>query len=300
MFDVIKKRKLLFSISGGAVLLSLVAVLVFGLQLGIDFTGGTEVQVEFAGKQPEIAQFEAVLVKAIGKEKGQSVRTALSKPAFLIRSRSLDDDKITALRAAIAEQATWQANISQVTTIGPNVGGEFLRRAYWALALSIIGIILFVAWAFRSVPDGYSSFKFGVVAIVALVHDVVIIIGLFAVLGFLRNVEVDALFITALLTVLGFSVNDTIVVFDRLREDLQRNKKHSKKFAVVSNNAVKSTLRRSLFTSLSTLIVLLALLAFFLGFESLFFFFLALAMGVVVGTYSSVFLAIPLLYVWHQ
>ncbi|MCT4592202.1 MAG: protein translocase subunit SecF, partial [Candidatus Gracilibacteria bacterium] len=162
---------------------------------------------------------------------------------------------------------------------------------------AIVAIVLFIAFSFRKVPTHTSPWKFGICAIVALVHDVLITSGVFALLGLVYGVEIDGLFITALLTVMGFSVHDTIVVFDRLRENLKQEQSMSK-FANVANDSLNQTMARSINTSISTLFTLVALL--FLGSNTLFFFLLALVVGIIVGTWSSIFIATPLLVAWQK
>ncbi len=296
-FDIIPRRKLWFSISGGLVLLSIILVMVFGLNAGIDFTGGTRIETIVIGDsvsaQEVTEQFEA----AVGTDKGESITATFDGNGFVIRSRLLTEADTTKLADTFAEKNN--ISIEQINTIGPTVGGVFKKRAFTAIFLSILTIIAYVAFAFRKMPKGLSSWKFGLAAIVALAHDITIIIGIFALLGVFYGVEIDTLFITALLTVLAFSVNDTIVVFDRIRENL-KGEKSNKNLAIVAEAAVWQSMRRSINTSLSTLLVVLAMLFFFLGFSSLFTFFVALAAGLIVGTYSSIFLATPLVVVWHN
>ena len=183
----------------------------------------------------------------------------------------------------------------QFTSIGPVIGRELKGQAAVQLILVSLGIIFYIAYAFRKVTRPVSSWRFGVAAIVALVHDLLIVIGVFAILGHYRGVEVDSLFVTALLTVLGFSVHDTIVVFDRIRENL-RIRAGANLFEII-NNSINQTLIRSLNTSLTVVFVLAALFLF--GGESIHYFVLALLIGIVAGTYSSIFIASPILYVWH-
>ena len=182
---------------------------------------------------------------------------------------------------------------NRFTTIGPVVGETLKRRAVLAVIIAMIVIVLYIAFAFRKVPKRVSPWKFGVCAIVALFHDVLIPVGIFAVFQF----EVDALFITAILTVLGFSVHDTIVVFDRIRENLKYQSR-DETFAHVANKSMTQTMARSINTSVTTLIALLALLLF--GSASIFHFVLVLVIGITVGTYSSIFIASPLLVMWQK
>ncbi len=182
-------------------------------------------------------------------------------------------------------------------SIGPVIGEELKQKAIRAIIAVLVAIILYIAWAFRKVSEPVSSWKYGVTAIIALAHDVIIPTGIFVVLGQILGIELDILFVTALLTILGFSVNDTIVVFDRTRENLARDH-HQHDFEFIVNKSVNETIRRSIITSVTTFVVLLAIYLF--GGESIKYFVLALMVGVVVGTYSSIFLASPLLVVWEH
>jgi len=182
-------------------------------------------------------------------------------------------------------------------SIGPVIGQELREKSIEALIAVLIGIILYIAWAFRKVSDPVSSWKYGVTAIIALAHDVIIPVGVFVVLGMVTGVEVDILFVTALLTILGFSVNDTIVVFDRTRENLAKSH-HQGEFESIVNKSVNQTITRSIYTSLSTFMVLFAVFLF--GGESIKYFVLALMIGIIVGTYSSIFLASPILVEWEH
>jgi len=182
-------------------------------------------------------------------------------------------------------------------SIGPVIGQELQDKAVRAILAVLIAIVLYIAWAFRKVSDPVSSWKYGVTAIIALAHDVIIPTGIFAILGFWMGIEIDILFVTAVLTILGFSVNDTIVVFDRTRENLARDH-HKHDFDWIVNKSVNETIRRSLYTSLTTFVVLFAVYLY--GGESIKNFVLALMIGVIAGTYSSIFLASPLLVVWEK
>jgi preprotein translocase subunit SecF len=191
-------------------------------------------------------------------------------------------------------------NEVQFTSVGPVIGEELLTKAWIALALVVVSIIIFIAFAFRQVSKPVESWKYGVVAIMTLLHDMLIPLGLFAFLGYLYGAEVDSLFIVALLTILGISINDTIVIFDRIRENLKKNldKNKHEDFEIVISRSVKQTFTRSINTSLTVLIVLAAL--WILGPESTRNFALTLTVGMIAGTYSSIFLASPLLVVWNN
>ena len=296
MFPIIPRRNFWFFFSGSLVFLSLLSIGIFGLNLGIDFTGGTRTQIHFSEDRPEKFSIQEVFQSAVGTEKGESLSEVLDKNDTLIRSRSLSEEESIALEKAFSEKFSG-AEIVATNTIGSSVGSVFKQRAMYAIVLAIAAIILFVAFAFRTVPEGYSSWKFGLSTIVALAHDIIIVMGFFALINFFLGNEIDSLFITALLTILGYSVNDTIVVFDRLRENLLHDK--TGHFEKVAEKSVWQTMRRSLSTSFSTFLVVGTMIFYFLGFDSLFSFFLALSLGMIIGTYSSIFLATPLLVSWH-
>jgi preprotein translocase subunit SecF len=180
--------------------------------------------------------------------------------------------------------------------VGPTIGNELKQKAVLAIILACVMIVIYISYSFRKVPKPASSFRFGISAIVALIHDVLVVVGLFAILGYFWHVEIDTLFVTALLTVIGFSVHDTIVVFDRIRENLPRYL--SRKFEEVADISITQTLARSLNTSLTVVFVLLALLLF--GGESIRWFVVALLVGIISGTYSSIFNATALLTWWEE
>ncbi|MCL4390520.1 MAG: protein translocase subunit SecF [Patescibacteria group bacterium] len=180
-------------------------------------------------------------------------------------------------------------------TVGPVIGRETTINAVESVGVASLAIILYIAYAFREIPKPYSPWKFGIAAVVALLHDVLVVVGIFSLLGHFANVQIDSLFITALLTVIGFSVHDTIVVFDRIRENLRKS---SAPFTQVVNESVLQTLGRSLMTSITVLLTLLALILF--GGESIHWFVVALFIGVFSGTYSSIFNAAPLLVLWEE
>ncbi len=276
------------------------ALFLFGLRPGIDFAGGTLLEVKFEQTDVTADKVRLALAKA---DKAKVVpdffTNAVVQPAgdgFVIRSQFMEEVVHTAV-AETFQQELGQFEELRFQTIGPVVGQSMKKKAVYAVGMAIVFIILFIAYAFRSVPAAVSSWKFGLAAVAALVHDVIITCGVFAVLGFLFSVEIDLLFITALLTIMGFSVHDTIVVFDRLRENLARSK-GTKTIAVAANDALNETLARSINTSLTTLITLTFLLV--LGGESIRWFVAAMVVGMVAGTYSSIFFATPLLVSWSR
>jgi len=264
-----------------------------GLKLGIDFTGGTLLEVTFSNKEITMQKFSEIFQENLGKEKGEKIIT--TENGFIVRSRQINvKDQEIFFEKLKAEDNSLE--IKRTTSIGPTVGNIFKKNAIKALLIAIIAIVAFIAFSFRRVPKNISPFKFSLAAILALVHDVLLTVGFFAFLGLSFEVEIDGLFITALLTVMGFSVHDTIVVFDRIRENLKGRK--TKRFAEIAEKSLWQTMTRSINTSLSTLIVLIALML--LGSETLYFFLLALIVGISAGTYSSIFLAVPLLVSWEK
>jgi len=287
----IRKFSYIFSII--LVAASIVSLAFYGLKFGIDFTGGSLIEAQFdptGGGRPDI---NIVRQKMEALDFGQVVIQPAGEVGFSIRTRELSTDerqKITAELSGLGKIKDVSAN-----TIGPTIGQELRSRSIWAMALVLIAIILYIAFAFRKVSRPISSWFYGIFAVVALFHDVFIPLGVFSLLGHFKGVEVNTLFVTAILTVLGFSVHDTIVVFDRIRENLTLAKKET--FEETVGRSLSQTLTRSINTSLTVLIVLVAL--FFLGAETTKYFALALIIGIVAGTYSSIFIASPLLVTWN-
>lgn len=291
MLSVIPKTKIWFIFSGAMMLISIVALIVWGLKPGIDFTGGALLEVSYTGDRPVIEDVQNALAEF-------DLGSLLIQPAgdhdFILRFEEVDEATHQAILKKLGSLRELQEN--RFESIGPTLGTELRDKAIKSIIVVLILIILYIAYAFRKVPKPVASWKYGVAAIIALVHDVLIVTGVFAFLGKFANVEVDALFVTALLTVLGFSVHDTIVTFDRTRENLF--KKQDQDFDKVLNDSINQTLWRSVNTSVTTLLVLLAI--FFFGGESVRYFVLALIIGIIIGTYSSIFVASPILSVWHK
>ncbi len=289
---IVANRKIFYIISSIVVLASIISLFVFGLNYGIDFKGGSIIEVGYPIERPETNEVEESLVLA--EFKGFSIR-ASGETDLIVRTAHLSEEEKTALLGALSGGGKWPLEQKRFSSIGPTLGAELRSKALLSIALVIIAIILFIAFAFRKVSEPISSWKYGLMAIVALIHNVIIPTGVFAILGHYMGVEVDALFVTALLVVLGFSVHDTIVVFDRVRENLRKNEEYNKKedFEETVGKSVSQTLVRSINTSLTTIIPLIAL--YIWGSESTKWFSLALLIGITVGTYSSICLASPLL-----
>lgn len=299
MIPVVKYRKIALAASGLALILSLAALLIFGLKPGIDFTGGSLLEVSFAGQRPTQTEVAAVMEKFdLGAIQTQSSGEKNLLLRFRFISEAEHQEILAALRAAFGAAAETAPQVleERFETIGPAVSAD-LRTRSWIVALAALAAIVATIWyAFRGVSRPVASWKYGLVAIAALVHDVLITMGVFALLGKFREVQVDIPFVVALLTVIGYSVNNTIVVFDRIRENLIRHS--SANFADMVNAGVNQSLMRTLNTSLTTLFALLAIL--FFGGPSIYYFSLALTIGIVVGTYSCLFIAGPLLTAWEE
>ena len=293
MYKIVQKRNFLFIFSGLILIPGIIALSVWGLKLGIDFTGGSRLTVKFGHTRPsgpDIAKFVTDI------KFGQATAQTVGQDEIDISLPHLSNDQ----RQTIVDQLNSKYSpVSEVAfqTIGPTVGQTLLRRAVTAVILVLLAIILYVSWAFRKVGIGpVPSWVYGASAVVALAHDIFIVIGIFAILGHWLNIEIDSLFVTALLTVLGFSVHDTIVVFDRVRERLLVGRENT--FEETVNVSLNQTLIRSLNTSLTTLLVLSALYLF--GGVTIRNFVLALLIGIASGTYSSIFVASPLLVVYER
>ncbi len=281
-----------------AMVIAIVSLATWGLRLGIDFTGGTLMEIEFLQSVPEGTQVQTVLQD--GMDLGDVAVQPAGDNGMILRFRTITEAEhqqvLGELTANFGEEEYGFVE-QRFETIGPSIGQELAQKALWALIVSIVFIVAYIAYAFRKVSKPVESWKFGVTAIIALVHDVTIITGIFAILGQFMGVEVGAMFVTALLTILGFSVHDTIVVFDRTRENLMHNKDREA-FDVVVEQAVNQTIWRSINTSVSTLLVLVAIFVF--GGESIKFFTLALILGILIGTYSSIFIASPIIVDWYR
>lgn len=290
---IVKNRIIFFCITGALVIASLVSVAVFGLKYSTDFTGGVLAEFSYASR-PASADLSQALDKA--GIKGYSLREAGEKD-YILRSPVLTPAQRDALPQTLSLDGKSPVTISQYTEVGPTIGTELRRKALLAMSLVLLCILLFIAFAFRKVSQPVSSWVYGLIALVTLLHDVIIPVGFFALLGHFVGAEVDTLFVTAVLTVLGFSIHDTIVVFDRVRENLAINKERGKKepFEETAGRALNQTFVRSINTSLTVLFTLLVL--YFIGPASTEYFALTLLVGIIAGTYSSIALATPLLVV---
>jgi len=309
MLKIIQKRKIWFAFSSILVIASIAALLTWGLKLGIDFTGGTlmeftfkdkplnsqeikdslkdlnlgDMNVQFSGNQDVLLK-----LKDIDEETHQKIIKAIEASVAAKNGSAEDAENKAENKSAIEEK--------RFDSIGPVIGNELKSDAFWAILVSLVGMVLYIGWAFRKVSRPVSSASYGVIADIALFHDVIITAGVFSVLGHYYNVEVGIWFLAVILTVLGYSINDTIVVFDRTRENLLKS--NANDFEEVVNQSVNETLIRSLNTSFTVLLALSALYLF--GGETIKYFVVALMAGIAVGTYSSIFIASPLLVTWQK
>ncbi len=288
MFDITGKRFKFFLISGLIILAGIVSLLTFGLKSGIEFSSGSILTVTFEGEvsnaqvKQEITSlgYANVIVQSTGKGE------------FLVRTHELSGEEKTSIEDALTRKFGVLSE-TEFYSVSPIVAAETAQNAVIAVVVATIGILLYVTWAFRRMPK---PFHYGTCAIIALVHDALVALGVFSILGGILNWQVNLMFITGILAVIGYSVNNTVVIFDRIRENLKMGA--SADFETVVNNSLVETLGRSINTSLTTLIVVLALLLF-VG-ASIQNFVVVLIIGIIAGTFSSVCIAPTLLVVWDK
>ncbi len=291
MLQIVKRRYLFFGLSLLVIIPGMLALIFWGFNLAIDFTGGSLLDVHFtSGKSPDSNQILAIYT-AHGFGDTQVQTSANGN--VIIRSKSMDTTVETQIVSEMEKQFGSSIVVQRFDSVGPAIGKEVTARASDAVGLSALAILAYITFAFRGVPH---AFRFGASAIIAMLHDVAVVIGIEAILGHFFHWEVDALFLTALLTVIGFSVHDTIVVFDRIRENSQIYKRLP--FETVVNHSIVQTLDRSINTQLTVMFTLFALALF--GGVTIRHFVIILLVGVFSGTYSSIFNASPILVVWEN
>ncbi|MBX4199262.1 protein translocase subunit SecF [Candidatus Parcubacteria bacterium] len=290
---VVKYRKIWFLLSGILLALSVWGMIAYGFNLSIDFKGGTLTEVKYEGTFPAKGQIEGVLSRLdIG---GYSLRPSGSD-RYIIRTKELTSAERDNFEQGLYSISSTKFTIERQNTIGPVAGADLKSKAVKAVVVVILMIVVFITFAFRKVSKPVSSWKYGLATVVALAHDVIIPLGIFVYLGHFRGFEIDLLFVTGLLAILGYSVHDTIVVFDRVRENLTLGK--NEPFEDTVGKSVTQTFGRSINTSLTIFITLLALYIF--GSPATHEFALLLIIGVIVGTYSSIFVASPLLVTFQK
>lgn len=289
---IIKNRVIFYVLSGLLLGLSLLALAVWGVKPGVDFTGGSVLEMNFVGSNPGKT---AVLEKidSLKLDLGDYSVRETGNLGFIIRMKSVDEGQ----KSQIVDSLKTLGEITEkrFNTTGPVLGAELRNKAVFSFFLVLILITMFIAFAFRHVSRPVSSWKYGYVAILTLLHDMLIPIGVFSVMGHFYGVEVDTLFIVAILVILGYSINDTIIVFDRIRENLSKasDGEKDKNFTEIVGAGLKQTIARSVNTSFTVILSLLAI--YFIGGEVTKYFALALIIGVIAGTYSSIFFASPML-----
>ncbi len=290
-FQFTKYRKIYYGFSGILVLISLMAIIFFGIAPGIEFAGGSVLEVEYTEEVPAAEELNRKLSEAGFQE--ASVQP-FGERGFLIRTESFDEETHQELMSVLEG-----AEERQFESIGPVVGEELKNMSFMAIIIASLLVIIYIAISFKEENSSVSSGKYGVIATgVAFLHDVLIVLGIFSLLGYLYGVQITIPIAVALLTTLGYSINDTVVIFDRIRENMRKNRSGRDSLEKVINNSLNETLGRSLGTSLTTLLVLFSLL--FFGSTMLFYFVLALVLGIVLGTYSSIFLAGCLVLDWNS
>lgn len=296
IYKIIQKRKIFLSISGLLIALSIFALSTWGLNFGIDFSGGSLLEAEFKGYQPTVTEIQDSLREA-------NVNNLVIQPTedntYILRFKeNTEEAHQNVLRGLESLAASHEgASFKQLRfdLVGPSIGRELKSKSFNASLIVLIMIIVYISVAFRRVSKPVASWKYGIAAIIALAHDIIITLGVFSFLGHFYSVEINTPFIAAILTVLGYSVSDTIVVFDRIRDNLPKSHED---FENTINTSINQTLFRSLSTSFSSMLALLVIL--FFGGNTIRDFALALLIGVFVGTYSSIFIASPILVVWHK
>ena len=296
MVNIIGHRYINLFLSGALFIAALVAIFTFGFKAGNDFQGGSLLEVKFTQSVPTIAEMQSTLAPLnFGNVSVQTV----GEDGMLLKLRFANEAEHQQILSSLRTRYETTDNKvleERFETVGAAVSKQLRTRTLYAVVVVLIGIIAYVAYAFRGVSRPVASWKYGVVAVVALFHDVTITAGVFSILGHYSGVEVDIPFVVALLTILGYSVNDTIVVFDRIRENLI--KRGSDNFANTVNAAINETFARSINTTATTLFTLFAL--FFFGGDTIKNFVLALLIGIFLGAYSSIFVASPLLVEWYN
>jgi preprotein translocase subunit SecF len=289
MMDFVGRKRWFFLISEILVLAGIISLAVFGLKPGTDFAGGTSMTLQFS-PSVEQSQLREEMTK-LGY--GEATIQNAGEGSYIIHTQEITSDQAHALAEQLGADLGSQVAVTDYYLASPAVGAETARNAGMAVIIAAVAMLFYIVWAFRRMP---SPFRWGTCAVIALGHDVFVIIGIFSILGWLAGVEIDALFITGLLAVVGYSINNTVVIFDRIRENVSRH--ISPDFAATVNSSIVETLGRSLNTSLTTLFVILALFLF--GGATIHYFVLVLLLGVIIGTYSSICISSQLLVVWER
>lgn len=289
--NIIKYRWLWYILSTVMIVGSLAAVTVFGLKQGIDFSGGSLIVLRFSGERPTPVQAEPIVAPL---SLGEAIIQPVGDKDLSFRTSALDEDTHQKFLAAFKEKYPDIVEL-RFDSIGPVIGQELRSKSIIALVVVFVAILMYIAYTFRKVSVPIASWKYGAITAFTALHDIIVPIGVFAILGKLHGVEIGTSFVAAVLTVMGFSIHDTIVVLDRVRENLQRT---SGVFEEIVNRSLNQTIVRSLNTTISTLLALIAVYLF--GGETVRDFSLALIIGIAVGAYSSIFISAPLLVTFYK
>ena len=289
MRNILNYSKILVAMSVLIIVSGLSIIFKYGFNLSIEYTGGSVFEISKDGLNVS----ETVTnLKNFLNEKNIKYKSIDANGEYIaIKLEETDNTKTIEIKNLVLEKFT-DIKINNIETVGSTYGNEFFKNSILAIIISLLGIVALITYSFWNIPDKYYSYHFGIAAIVAMLHDVLIVVSTFSLLGFLYGVEIDGLFLTAILTVIGFSINDTIVVYDRIRENLIKQGEDSD-FIQVANHSIYETLNRSFITSFVVIFIMFAL--FLLGGESIRYFSLALVIGIFAGTYSSIFIATPFL-----
>jgi len=286
--NFLKYKKIYFIFSAILILASSGFLIIFGLKPGIDFTGGSILEIEYKTERPSNQEIKETLSNL---DLGEVLIQATEERGIILKMKDISEDTHQEVLEKLKENKELEER--RFESIGPVIGQELKEKTKIVIILSLLAIVLYIAWAFRKISRPLPSWQYGIASLLALFHDVLIPIGILSVLGKFYGVQITIPVITALLAVLGYSINNTVVVFDRIRENLLRQ---AGTYQEIVNNSLNQTLTRSINTSLTTLFVLVAI--FFLGGVTLKYFALALILGIIAGTYSSIFLASPILVAW--
>lgn len=291
MIKFLKYSKFYFLFSGLLMVLSIAFLCMWGLKFGVDFTGGSFLELEFANKRPEISELRKIADKNL---EGEFSLQEVGTKGVVLRAKNISEAQHQKIIEDFGKQG--KATERRFEMIGSVVGSELRKNTIVAIIVASFLITLYVAAAFKQISKPIPSWQYGIAAILALLHDVLITCGFFALFGKLWGMEINVPFVAAILTILGYSVSDTIIIFDRCRENLIKSK--GEDYEETLNLSLSETLVRSLFTALTTLLPLIAMI--FLGGETLLPFVLALTIGIIFGSYSSICVAPPILFYWNN
>jgi preprotein translocase subunit SecF len=295
LLDIVGKRYWYFALSLLIIIPGTFTLITSGLKLGVDFTGGTEFTIQIPQKDQSVRIDSVVrgVVGSIGYVQPVIASTCPGKCQYLVRTKEASQKQVNALDAAVTKNFGPNAKVLHHISVSGTIASQLTQQAITAVVAAAVAILLYISFAFRRAPN---PFRFGIAALIAMLHDVLVVLGIFAILGKTLNVEVDSTFVTAMLTIIGFSVHDTIVIFDRIRENLGR--RTGQAYDQVVNYSILQSFVRSINTSFTVVLTLLAVFLF-TG-EAIRYFVLAMLIGIISGTYSSIFNASQILVVWQN